>query len=321
MKPRIGWRAVARFFAGESSAEEAAEINAWARNDPQHAELLETSRRAWDAAEPGTREWNVDVAWHNVAEKMQAPIAIPIDYARSKRSRAWLIPAIAAAVVLLIAGPWMYSSLTRFSKDATFTTAAGEQRMIRLVDGSVARLAENSSLRFNRRLPRQVWLEGKVFLAVAERAVPFVVHTPAGEARVLGTRFELHADATTMRLAVLEGRVALLTEAGAEQVVSAGQVSASEKGAPPSAPRPADVQSLINWMGRVLIFQDTPLLQAIQEVERLYGVEARITDNSLKDRTVSATFENESLSTVVTTLCRVVDAKCDVQDKSIRISQ
>lgn len=322
MKARIGWRSLARFFAGESSAEEAAAIRAWGEADRRHAELLEVTRRAWEAAEPDARKWNVDAAWHAVAQRMQSgETVIPITQARRARSRVWLWPVAAAAVLFLVATPFVWREAFGPSDETTYTTAAGEQRMIRLADGSVARLAESSQLRVSRTRPRTVTLQGTAFFGITERAEPFVVTTDAGEARVLGTRFELNAEGPRMRLAVLEGRVALLSEAGGEQVVDAGQVSSVESGDAPSAPRRTDVQKLINWMGRVLIFQDTPLPQATQEIERLYGIDARISGASLKDRTVTATFENENLSTVITTLCRVVDAKCDVQDKVVRIRE
>jgi transmembrane sensor len=320
MKSRIGWRTLARFFAGESPDDEAAAVRTWAEQDRQHAELLEAARRAWDAAEPITHDWNVDAAWSNVEQRMQTPSVIPIAYARARRSRSWVRPAIAAAAVLLIVGPLLYVRYARTDYN-TFATGASEQRTIRLPDGSVARLAANSRLQVSRKQAREVRLEGTAFFAVAERDVPFTVHTAAGAARVLGTRFELHAESSAMRLAVLEGKVALVTDDGLEQIVTAGQVSDAATGAPPSTPRAADVHRMIDWMGRVLIFQDTPLEQASQEIERLYGVETRIYDGALLTRTVTATFENENLSTVITTLCRVVDATCVVQDKVIRITQ
>jgi transmembrane sensor len=309
MTIRIGWRAIARYFAGESTPEEAAAIQTWANAERANAELLEASKRAWDAAEPPPAQWNADAAWQNVAPQIRA----------SRPARVWLWPAAAAAILLLIGGPLVWRQLER-NDEQTISTGAGEQRTVRLADGSVARLAERTRLYVSRENPRAVRLEGTAFFGITERNEPFTVRTAAGEARVLGTRFELHAERNSLRLAVLEGRVALKTETGSEQVVEAGQVTLTDA-RDVAAPRRTDVQQMLGWMGRVLIFQDTPLQQAAREIERLYGVDVRVTTALLNDRTVTATFENENVSTVVATLCRVVDARCDLQNRVVRISQ
>jgi ferric-dicitrate binding protein FerR (iron transport regulator) len=119
-----------------------------------------------------------------------------------------------------------------------------------------------------------------------------------------------------VQLAVLEGRVSL-DGAGGQQVVEAGEVSLVQAGDTPTAPRAADVQEMVEWMGDVLIFQDTPLRQAALEIERKFDVRVRISDEALADRTLTAAFEGQDLATVVATVCRVVDARCQTQDSVV----
>src|SRR5687768_3722157 len=99
-----------------------------------------------------------------------------------------------------------------------FVTGPKETATLVLSDGTVVRLAPQSRLR----IPgvsgsREVFMEGRAYFAVAKMpGYPFQVRTQAGEAVVLGTRFELQADGADLRLVVLEGRVAL--GAGGKQV-------------------------------------------------------------------------------------------------------
>ena len=321
MKERIGWRALARYFSGESSAEEAAAIRAWAQRDDRHAEILESSRRAWELSQPEPLNWDADAAWQTVAAQLEPAASPAASETRAPRFRPKYPWAWAAALAALLALPLAWVLLAQRDAGETFVTAANEQRTVRLEDGSVVRLAGNTRLRVAPDGRRETWLEGTAFFGIAERnGEPFVVHTPAGEARVLGTRFELRADDEHVRLAVLEGRVAL-AGAGKQALVQAGQVSQADAGAGPSAPQPADVHQLVGWMGAVLIFQDTPLQQAAEEMERLYGVPVRITDAELGQRTLTAAFDRQTISDVADTVCRVVDARCDVQDTVVIVSR
>ncbi|MBX6364817.1 MAG: FecR domain-containing protein, partial [Gemmatimonadetes bacterium] len=234
-----------------------------------------------------------------------------------RRAPGWAWGLAAAAVLALAALP----VLRRGAADAgvsRFETGAGQVRTVRLGDGSVVRLAPNTTLRAAPASRREAWLEGTAFFAIAKRnGVPFVVHTAGGDARVLGTRFELRTAVKTVRLAVLEGRVALSAPGGRE-VVEAGQVSEIEAGRAPTAPRAADVQTMVGgWMRGVLIFEATPLRQAAREIERQYDVRVRLADPSLGDRTVSAVFDHQSLETVVATICRVTDATCQVEEGTV----
>lgn len=312
MSERIGWRALARYVAGESAPEEAAGVERWARSDPHHAEILDSARRAWAAVPRDASEPDVERAWKAVAARLQPPAKAP-----APRRWVWGVAA-AAAVVALVAIPVVRTRLNAPAGETRYATGPARELTVRLPDGSVVRLAPNTTLRARLNGTREVWLEGTAFFAVAKReGRAFTVHTSAGDARVLGTRFELRALDRHVRLAVLEGRVAL-SGARASEVVTAGEVSTVDAGQPPSPPQTADVTQLTGWMNGVLIFQATPLASVAIEMERQYGVTVRV-DPALGDRTVNAIFDHQPLATVATSLCRIADATCEVQDSLVWI--
>ena len=321
MKVRIGWQAIARYLAGESPAEETAAVETWIAADPKHADVLATARRAWNAAASDTTGFDTDRAWRSLSARIAgfeggAP-AVPM-HTHSRWRRMWWVPTLAAAVIaFVLLLPVVRGRFETPRK--VFATGPSHVTTVHLDDGSVVRLAPNTELKVAVNGKREAWLKGRGFFAIAKRnGEPFVVHTAAGDARVLGTRFELTSAGRDVRLVVFEGRVAL-TAKGASEVVEAGQISSAVDGRAPVAPKAADVKQLTPWMDGVLIFQATPLSAVAAELKREYGVRVVLADDALASRTVSAVFEQKPLETVVAAVCRVADVTCDTQGTTVVI--
>jgi ferric-dicitrate binding protein FerR (iron transport regulator) len=168
---------------------------------------------------------------------------------------------------------------------------------------------------------RAVHLEGRAFFAVERMPQhPLRIHTAAGDARVLGTRFELATKADHLELRVLEGKVALTTPrqrtevtAGQETTVNAGTVTP-----PINVPSPATVAT---WVGKFLAFQATPLSEAAREIERVYGKPVTVADSALARETITATFTDRPITDVVDVVCAVLNAHCQVTDSYVRIGR
>src|SRR5256886_6694326 len=138
---------------------------------------------------------------------------------------------IAAAIVATLvgaSGAWWIGRERSAAPPAMrdYATPKGRRAVFRLLDGTEIMLNADSRLQapvtFGPR-QRDVYLDGEGFFRVVHDAArPFVVHTPGGAVRDIGTRFGIHAysDAARERVAVVEGAVAV-----AETVVHAGQVA------------------------------------------------------------------------------------------------
>lgn len=243
---------------------------------------------------------------------------------RSER-RAWLTPALAAAAVILLAVGGLWYRSTRPWNPAfgvrEFATGSLQTVTVTLADGSFVRLAPNSRLR----LPpggdkRQVWLDGRAYFAVrSDSTHPFTVHTNAGDALVLGTRFELKVDGDDLRLAVVEGHVRLAST-DASVAVSAGEVSQMKRGGAPSVIKVKDVTKLLDWPDGLLIFQSTPLAQVGDALEHHFDVTVDISDSLVARRVVTGWFAEESLDEVLTAVCRATQSRCSLDGKHVSIS-
>ena len=201
-----------------------------------------------------------------------------------------------------------------------FATGPGETELVRLAEGTVIRLGPDSRMTtWADPSARMATFQGQAFFAVAtDEERPFTIVTDAGTARVLGTRFHLAARTDELAVTVVEGRVAL---AGPdhEVQVGAGQATSLLRGVPSPIEAAAPIETVADWMAGFLIFHDTPLDAAMNEVEQHYGVEVVVGDAALLDRTLTMWFDSKSLSEVMTVVCSVIDARCSIDAGVVRI--
>lgn len=204
-----------------------------------------------------------------------------------------------------------------------FRTGAAEMTTVQLDDGTVVRIAPATTLRIEASAAeRRVALDGRAFFAVAPMPDrPFVIETPAGAARVLGTRFDIRAEGDSLDVVVVEGRVAVSGHDGREVEVIAGERARVAGGRTAPHGPVDDVAGLIAWTGDFLVFQAEPLHAAAFELQYRYGVRIMIEDPDLAGETVSAWFVDQEFHEIVNVLCLVVRATCSIQGDVVRITR
>ncbi|HEF4759734.1 TPA: FecR family protein [Pseudomonas putida] len=106
-------------------------------------------------------------------------------------------------------------------------TATGEQRTIRLADGTLINLNTHSAVdvRFDEKQRLIVLQEGEILVETGHGdARPFIVETREGSMRALGTRFLVKREEQGTRLSVLQSAVAAHPQASPdEQILHEGQ--------------------------------------------------------------------------------------------------
>lgn len=320
-----------RVLRGGNTEAEAEQVEAWVRESPENEaylrsleQILTLAASMDDVVEPGNPPIAADLITGAEARRLTSKGDPPF---RSP-SRALLPLAVAATAAFVALGFLGYERWTSHNHQVhlaaeEFVTGAGEATTVRMSDGSVVRLGPESRLQV---MPdgsgRQVVLVGRGFFAVAtDENRPFRVHTPSGSIRVLGTRFQLEADSEDMRLVVVEGAVSLATR-GSEVDVRAGEMTQVRSGRTGSVQQaPGIAERSADWMGEFLVFQETPLVRAAEEIEIMYGVEVRILEAVLAEKTLSMWFSSRPLEEVLTVVCSVIDASCTLEDGVVSISQ
>lgn len=320
-----------RHLRGQTTEKEDAAIDAWLKRSVDNGRALAELRRMLEAGrtadarlDPGDPPAAPDVIWR--AEARVAPVGSRRLKPVRPRSRPRLrfLGGLAAAAVAALTAVGLWNALGT-SGEATqaplvAATAPGETEIVRLDDGSVIRLGPESHLTaVAGEAAREATLQGEAFFAIETDARrPFRIATAAGTAQVLGTRFHLAASANELAVTVVEGRVALAGP-GQEVQVGAGQTTSLVRGRPAPVEAAAPIEAVAEWMAGFLIFHDTPLRVAREEIGKQYGIEVAVDDQALLDRTLTMWFDSKSLEEVMTVVCSVVDAQCSMGGGVVRM--
>ncbi len=251
----------ARLSAGDASTADRQAWQAW-------RDSAEVHRRAWAMVETISQRFE---PLQQVPDARLAATAYRSALPSPNRRRAVML-GLAALAGTGMAG-WvareheMLPSLLSASL-ASHRTATGEIRNVQLADGTQVWLGTASAFDADYRpdLRRLRLWRGEMLVDTAQDpARPFVVDTPHGRLRALGTRFVTRLEQDT-RIAVYEGAVEVTAPGGPAVVIPAGQqASLSSRGVSAlTAADPADAHAV---QGRY-VARNVPLSTVLNELGR-----------------------------------------------------
>lgn len=149
-------------------------------------------------------------------------------------------------------------------------TGIGERRSITLADGGTLWLNTDTAIDVDYRagLRRIVLYRGEILVETAADAQnrPFVIDSPHGRLRAIGTRFGVHLHERATELTVLDGRVAIHTVGHQTAMLGAGQYTRFTAERIEAAQ--ATDASAQAWTQGVLVAHDMPLGEVIAELRR-----------------------------------------------------
>lgn len=328
----------ARLRAPDVSEIEAVRFRAWLSADPAR-------RREFDA---------IDSFWEDLSAIEQSPEVKRVREgiaARQRRKRGPGYFAMAATFLVAVGGAW--TAWQHFGA-GRYVTRVGEQRMVPLDDGSVVTLNTSTEIRLNYSgSAREIQLiRGQANFDVAkDPSRPFIVTAGGGAVRALGTVFDVYKSNDKVTVTLIEGKVAVmpsdpLDSASAVALRSPAETGASATSATEPQPLPSevilaageqlsfatmptaaavkvpdvvklastDVPRVTAWRARKLDFSDTPILEAIAEVNRYSREQIVLDAPDLVDARISGTFEtgkNEAFVEGLQTYFQLAVARTD----------
>ncbi|HTY98590.1 MAG TPA: FecR domain-containing protein [Rhodocyclaceae bacterium] len=253
-----------------------------------------TGLAAWLAADGRHRTEYAQLAalWSAVGDLADRPLVRAERQPRRAAFRAWW-PALGFAL-LLLAAVGLFRALPELTeRREAVVTGPGERKEIALADGSRIQLDADSAilLRSGTRGDTVVMERGEAYFTVVHRPERrFAVEAGPGRIVDIGTRFGVRREGEGVRVAVAEGEVEVSSGRAEPLRLTAGQSLAIAADGAVGPVAAADADAAFAWREGRLVFDRTPLAEAVARINRYWREPLVIADPSLGGLKLSGNF-------------------------------
>lgn len=282
---------VARLQSPERDAETERAFRRWFDSDAAHASAFNKATEIWQAI--GGAAQGLDQRPAFARRRLQTVAAV-------------------LAVVVLAGGGAAWGLL----RDAVYATKVGEQRTVRLSDGSRVVLNTDTKIAvdYDRGERRVRLVRGEALFDVAKNPDrPFIVAAEGQEVRALGTSFVVRDEGNAIAVTLIEGKVAVTPRKSALKAEAARVVLApgervrvsDETAAKVDRPR---METVTAWRSGQILLDNTPLSQAVAEMNRYSPTPLELETERIAGLRVSGIFKSSEIDA----FARTVSAQYDL---------
>ncbi|WP_138476541.1 FecR family protein [Dyadobacter bucti] len=207
---------------------------------------------------------------------------------------------------------------------------------ISLADGSEISLSPKGSIQYPTTFSdgrREVFLKGKAFFKVAKNPEkPFFVYTGAIATQVLGTSFwvDIADSSNAVEVSVVTGKVSVFQRNEHDDVIAGetknGVVLSPNQRVMYTHENQSFVTSLVDepvmqqsYAGR-FVFDDVPLTQVLEALEKAYGIEIVLENERFKNCLFTADINRQPMFTKLDLISAAVNARYEVKGTRILLS-
>lgn len=308
---------MAKKIADELTDEENQLLQQWLDSDVNKLNEFKDYRKMWDhAQQSGRPNIDVDQAWGKVSQQLSGTKRFSLLTSSYARIAAGLIAA-------LTIGLWFYAKPTVKWSEAT--TASNQVKKITLPDGSIAWIHEFSTIKFHGDFSgnsRKVVLSGLAFFDVVKNPdKPFVIETPRGEVRVLGTSFEVSAypKDSFERVTVNTGKVQFKSgSANAVTLLAFQQAVITKKNE--VLVTDFDSSHKVTWQTGTLEFSNDRMDKVAEKLERYYHVKVTFTNPNIIHCHFTGAFKQQSLNNVMNAMSKALQFTYEIIGNTVVVS-
>ena len=307
---------ITRFIAGDCSADEQRVISGLIQSNAEYKKIFEEMSGTWKLAGVSVTsgEFDVNGAWEKVSSRMEAasPVKVnkPVVRQMPVRGIGWYAMRVAAVLIIGLAISQFFFNR---SNEKTFTSGTTTSAPLSLSDGSTIFLNSASTIKFPEKFGgnnREVYFWGEAFFEIAhDPSRPFIIESGDARIKVLGTSFNVKAYPESNRIEVVvnSGKVLFYHVDKSDNILGQVTLTKGEKGifdriTGQIARLVNDEPNYLSWKTGVLVFSETSLDKVLGAIGQKYGVTFSLADKDLCQLKLTATFDNESLDSVLEVL-------------------
>ncbi len=335
-----------RYFAGECDPLEAASVAAFLVNAPnwhRTADIISDLNFSGTLRRGTSRE----AAWERVQTRVQPGVqpgtqhqgslpemTAPVSH-RFLRWGSMVVVGLALMISVTQYLDWP-AGMFGFGKGLSqktygeYVVRNGEHATVQLVDGTQVVLGPGSRLRYSALSDdeaRTVEVSGAAYFTVAhDPRRPFTVLAADAAIQELGTQFSVVAydDDSAVAVVVADGRVAMRARNAKPKtgvVLSRGDAAHLTHAGLTTVTRDVNLEATLSWVHKRLVFDDVPLREVTQALNRWYDVDFVFATPALATRRITLTVGTEPVGEVLMQLSKVLDVQHRQQGRTITITE
>jgi ferric-dicitrate binding protein FerR (iron transport regulator) len=329
---------ITRYFSGEIAEDELRLLSGWLKADPENEQIFSQFQKAWQLVEKQkiNSNINLDKEWKSIQEKKAATVlgkdnqANVISLKQNRNTNPFSfrkIWKVAATITVLLAASFiLYFNISKLRD--TVVTAQSSNIVHVLPDGTVVSLHAGSQIKYASAFDskiREVELIGEAYFEVAhDKTKPFIVASGEARVEVLGTQFNVNTKSSSgsMEVVLTSGKVSVyykdnrqnhvLLDPGEKAILNTEQKQISK-----SANTDANYMA---WKTRELVFDNETLAEVVNTLQNVYQTPVTLADSQLSGCRVTASFNNQSLESVLKVLKETLNLQVNQNGNRIEIS-
>lgn len=313
-----------------ADAQKRAELQAWLNADPRHEDAFERAK-ALNAAAGQLTRGDID---HDLLPRRAASIPTfqaKLELGAPTRRAVHIISAMAALVAIaFVALPYLdrptNAPVAVQVESYTFISEVGEHRDILLSDNTHVTLgpASEVSVQFLPDARRVDLLRGAAFFDVkSDPNRPFKVTSHMTTATALGTRFDVRQSSGLTRVAVAEGRVAVMhplvvsgerTSLSSQEILEPSQQVSATGATGLADVAPVNVDLVGEWRNDRLIYNGARIGELVSDAKRYTTKPILIAEGSehILDFRISGAFDGRDIEEMLSSLAIVHPVTVDL---------
>jgi len=270
-------------------------IEKWIDESPEHQSYFQELKFYWECKNSYQIDFDTKKGFQQLLIKRKT---------EQKKYFLKLFQYASIIIILVALGITSFYQFSPNSKQVIVDNESSFEKQIMLPDGSKIILYKGSSVRYfknTNRKNRIVQLSGSAFFNVSKnKTKPFIIETTNSITRVIGTSFKISERKSDTKINVRSGIVEFMEKENTDNKV---RLTKNESAKLIYHQKVIIKNNIKNkpkhFIIKQLIYENEKLDKICKDLSEIFNHEIKIEGESIKQQTLSATFENQDLQSIL----------------------